>query len=242
VDADRTEQSQKELALDGMDVKSINIIGFKTADFDSLYCISTLNDSSVQVYSIIFTCRFAAYIAKQVAVKYPGKDYTIGIISPYKAEADSIANMVESMPNVNEHCIITCGTVHSFQGDECDIIIFVMNPPANISSGSHINNQNIINVAMSRASDYLFILSPMVESKNLVGRDIICTIAEQLNCKISNASDVEAAMSDGNRNFIEENTIITGHNPVNVYSDEEEMRLYEVRISDTAIDIKINKE
>lgn len=242
VDADRTEQSQKELALDGMDVKSINIIGFKTADFDSLYGISTLNDSSVQVYSIIFTCRFAAYIAKQVAVKYPGKTYTIGIISPYKAEADSIANMVESMPNVNEHCKITCGTVHSFQGDECDIIIFVMNPPAYIGSGSHINNQNIINVAMSRASDYLFILSPMVESKNLIGRDTICTIAEKLDCSISNASDVEAAMSDGNRNFIEENTVITGHNPVNVYSDEEELRLYEVRISDTAIDIKINKE
>jgi len=116
-----------------------------------------------------------------------------------------------------------------------------MNPPAYIGSGSHINNQNIINIAMSRASDYLFILSPMVESKNLVGRDTICTIAEKLDCSISNASDIEAAMSDGNRNFIEENTIITGHNPVNVYSDEEEMRLYEVRISDTAIDIKINK-
>ena len=95
-----------------------------TADFDNLYGVSSLNNSSVQIYSIIFTCRFAAYIAKQVAVKYPGKDYTVGIISPYKAEADSIANMVECMPNVNDHCKITCGTVHSFQGDECDIIIF----------------------------------------------------------------------------------------------------------------------
>lgn len=238
--AERTEESQKPLVLDGLDIKPINIVGFKTEIFDNLYGISSLNNSPVQVYSIIFACRFASFISKQIKMKHSDEECSIGIISPYKAQAESISNMLENMPVVNDKCKITCGTVHSFQGDACDIIIFVMNPPDKITSGAHINNHNILNVAMSRASDYLFILSPQIDDYGLIERDNICSIADQLDSKILKASQIEAAMSDGNANFIEDNTMITGHNPVNVYSDMEEEKLYEVRISDTAIDIKIN--
>lgn len=238
--AERTEESQKPLVLDGLDIKPINIVGFKTEIFDNLYGISSLNNSPVQVYSIIFACRFASFISKQIKMKHSDEECSIGIISPYKAQAESISNMLENMPVVNDKCKITCGTVHSFQGDACDIIIFVMNPPDKITSGAHINNHNILNVAMSRASDYLFILSPQIDDYGLIERDNICSIADQLDSKILKASQIEAAMSDGNANFIEDNTMITGHNPVNVYSDMEEEKLYEVRISDTAIDIKLN--
>lgn len=243
VQANRTEESRKPLALDGIDVKSLNIVSFKVGDFDFLYEINSINNSPLQIYSIIFTCRFANYICKQVKEKYPGEEYSIGIISPYKTEADSISNLLESIPMINENCKITCGTVHSFQGDECDIILFVMNPPSmHAGANAHINNHNILNVAMSRASDYLFILSPQLLEYGLNERDAICTLATQEDCLEISASKIESAMSNGNPNFIDENTSICGHNPINVYNEErnQERSLYEVRISDTAIDIKIN--
>ena len=45
-------------------------------------------------------------------------------------------------------------------------------------------------------------------------------------------------MFEGNSNFIYENTHVTCHMPVNVYC--EDSAIYEVRMSDDALDIKIN--
>jgi len=54
----------------------------------------------------------------------------------------------------------TVSTVHGFQGDERDVIIFVLNPPINLTPYSHFDNRKLLNVAISRAKDYLVILWP----------------------------------------------------------------------------------
>ena len=58
--------------------------------------------------------------------------------------------------------MIQTGTIHGFQGDECEIVLAVYNPPPFISSkpDMFLNKKNIINVSISRARDYLFILMP----------------------------------------------------------------------------------
>ena len=133
---------------------------------------------------------------------------------------------------------MVCGTVHSFQGDECDIMFVVLNPPAICTSGTQVNNRNIVNVAMSRARDYLFFVLPNGQQKgfsmkNTIGKLIPLPDRALLKCR-----DVERVMFDGNDNFIYENTHVTCHMPVNVYCDDR--AIYEVRMSDNALDIKIN--
>lgn len=62
---------------------------------------------------------------------------------------------------------ITCGTVHAFQGDEKDVILFSLAITEQTSLGTYAwlkCNKELINVATSRAKDQLIILS---SSKNL---------------------------------------------------------------------------
>lgn len=54
---------------------------------------------------------------------------------------------------------------------------------------------------------------------------------------ILKSSEVERIMFEGNDNYIYENTHVTCHMPVNVYCEEN--AIYEVRMSDEALDIKI---
>ncbi|HPG57396.1 MAG TPA: AAA domain-containing protein, partial [Candidatus Wallbacteria bacterium] len=88
------------------------------------------------------------------------KRWTIGIISPYKAQALALEKLFGSIGPLSNKVSIISGTVHGFQGDECDIIFAVMNMPKRLGPRSFINNRNILNVAISRAKNYLIILTP----------------------------------------------------------------------------------
>ena len=73
------------------------------------------------------------------------------------------------MPFETKNVDIQIGTIHGFQGDECDIVISLFNPPPSISNSPDmfLNKQNILNVSISRAKDYLFILMPDEKTENL---------------------------------------------------------------------------
>jgi hypothetical protein len=145
--------------------------------------------------------------------------------------------MIENRPLDTLYCNVSCGTVHSFQGDECDIMFIVLNPPPICTKGSHINNENIVNVAMSRARDYIFFIIPQGQQpgfrmKNRLGDVIPFSDRTILDCAM-----IEKVMF-GNENFIYENTHVTCHMPVNVYC--ENSAIYEVRLGEDALDIRIN--
>lgn len=229
---------QKPLVLDGLKFKAINMLGFEVHDFDQLYGLGMVGGSALHLYSAIFTYNLASYMAEQLKKHIPNGDYTIGIDCPYKAEADAIKQMIEARPIGNDVCKIYCGTAHSFQGDECDIMFVVLNPPAKVGNMSHINDINIVNVAMSRARDYLFILMPQGQMDGYnVKKRIYKSLKNEDNKSIQLCRNIEKVIF-GNEHYIEENTEVTCHLPVNVYYNS--YSEYDVRWDDSALDIQIH--
>ena len=238
VKADPQRAPQKPLQLDKMNTNNINFIGFDIIDFDLIKGLTSISDSAFQLYSAIFTYKFAEYIIKQISEKYAGEEYSIGIVSPYRAEADAIKQLLENRPISTDYCSVTCGTVHSFQGDECDIMLIVLNPPVQCYRGSHVNKQNIINVAMSRARDYIFFIMPQGQPKGMIIKEQLGKLTPKAERAMFFCGDIEEIMFD-NRNHIASNTHVTCHMPVNVYCEENAK--YEVRMSNEALDIKVNE-
>ena len=86
------------------------------------------------------------------------KEKNIGIITPFVNQKEMINNALkeEGLSDV------TCGTVHSFQGDEKDIILFSTAIGANTQIGTYEwlkANRELINVATSRAKSKLIVLA-----------------------------------------------------------------------------------
>lgn len=230
----------KRLDIPNMKVEPINVIGYEVIPMSHLYDFNMVDNSAVHVYSAIFAYEFAAHIAKQVSSYSDKEHYTIGIVSPYKKQASAIQEMLASRKIDTDKCGVSCGTVHKFQGGECDIMIVVMNYPNTYSGeNANINNLNIMNVAMSRAKDYVFFLSP----EKRVGEKAVYPMNDELFRQLPNgfnfyhAHVLEKIMFDDEA-FIAKNASLKSHLPVNVSTPTG--KRYEVRISDTALDIQIN--
>ena len=142
---------------------------------------------------------------------------------------------------------VQTGTIHGFQGDECEIIISVYNPPPSITLKKDkpifLNIKNIINVSISRARDYLFVLMPDDNTENVDNLILIKKMEKYI--KESNQyteynSDYIEKLMFGKSDYLEENTFTTSHQSVNVYELPEQ--IYEIRSEDNAIDIQIHKQ
>lgn len=86
------------------------------------------------------------------------KDKKIGVITPFTNQKDLIKDLLKKDGLDN----VTCGTVHAFQGDEKDVILFSLALTDKTGIGTYEwlkNNKELINVATSRAKDQLVILS-----------------------------------------------------------------------------------
>lgn len=91
------------------------------------------------------------------------RDKNIGIITPFVNQKKLIEEELERAKVKN----VTCGTVHAFQGDEKDVILFSTAITDQTQTGTYEwlkNNKELINVATSRAKDQLIVLS---SKKNL---------------------------------------------------------------------------
>lgn len=99
----------------------------------------------------------------------PGKK--IGIITPFKNQKDLIEYTLKERKIDGE---ISCGTVHAFQGDEKDEILFSLALTENTQQKTYDwvkNNSELINVAVSRAKDKLVIISSAKDMKRLHKKD-----------------------------------------------------------------------
>lgn len=228
---------QKPLKMDDLNIRTINFLGFEVREFDQLYGLGAIGGSAFHLYSVIFTYNMVRYTAEMIAKNHPDQKYSIGVVCPYHAEADAIKQMFEERPVVEDNTTVNCGTVHSFQGDECDIMFVVLNPPSRSSSGTHVNNQNIINVAISRARDYLFFVVPEGQIDGYGVKNRLGDIIDDQNRSIFHCANLEKNIF-GKEKYIEENTMVTCHLPVNVYY--ESSAEYEVRWDDSALDIQIH--
>lgn len=104
----------------------------------------------------------------KLAALYPDK--TMGIITPFVNQKNLIEEALEQERITN----VTCGTVHAFQGDEKDIILFSTAITDQTHAGTYEwvkNNKELINVATSRAKDKLIVLSSSQNLNRLHQRD-----------------------------------------------------------------------
>ncbi|WNY22848.1 RecBCD enzyme subunit RecD [Methanimicrococcus hongohii] len=241
----RVSENQKKITIkDFIDLKPLNIIKFPVSKYESIYRPKRLNSkSNYQMYSALFTFEFAKHLSSNIELLSKDEKLRIGIIAPYRAQADLIDRFIASS-NLPKNVDIQVGTIHGFQGDECDIIIAVFNPPPKISShpDMFLNKLNIINVSISRARDYLFILMPDDQTEEVQNLRLIKKV-EKL-CKETedyteiHSESIEKIIFD-NENYLLDNTFSTSHQSVNVYGKPE--KIYEIRSEDDAIDVQIHK-
>lgn len=98
------------------------------------------------------------------------RDKNIGVITPFVNQRKLIEEELERARVTN----VTCGTVHAFQGDEKDVILFSTAVTKQTQAGTYEwlkNNRELINVATSRAKNQLILLSSRKELERLHGKD-----------------------------------------------------------------------
>lgn len=222
----------------------LNIIRYPTSRYESIYKSKRLSHSSCyQIYSALFVYKYVHYLSEDISRYNPDISVSIGIIAPYKAQANMIDKLISSQVS-QSNVKITVGTIHGFQGDECDIIFAVFNTPPTISDSPKLflNKRNILNVAISRAKDYLFVVLPDNDTENLpkllLLNSIIDSIKKSPKHQELSAKALEQTLF-GSSNYLENNTFSTGHQSVNVYGSPE--KRYEIRTEDSAIDIQIHE-
>lgn len=94
------------------------------------------------------------------------KDKSIGVITPFTNQRDYICKALEENQIEN----VTCGTVHAFQGDEKDVVLFSLALTDRTHPRTYEwlkNNRELMNVAVSRAKEQLIVLSSEKELERL---------------------------------------------------------------------------
>ena len=111
-------------------------------------------------------------------------DYSIGVITPYRGQVSLIRFLIKQKQYADAfNNRIKTGTVHSFQGSECDIIIFDMvdcpNPKKKDGSSMQIGKlyaaeegERLLNVAVSRAKHKLIVVCDHNYMENIPGNRI----------------------------------------------------------------------
>lgn len=240
----RSADSQRSLPIgDFIDVKPLNIIKFPVSKYESIYRPKRLQSKTpYQVYSALFAFEFVKCLSSLIELVKGNEQFSIGLIAPYRAQSDLIDKLMTSIL-LPKNVDVQVGTIHGFQGDECDIIIALFNPPPLITTHKDmfLNKLNIVNVSISRARDYLFILMPDDDTENVDNLTLIKKVERLCKSQPSwseqQSLDIEE-MIFGSKSYLEDNSFSTSHQLVNVYGKHEKQ--YEVRSEDNAIDVQIH--
>ncbi|MFD2446588.1 AAA domain-containing protein [Bacillus sp. CGMCC 1.16607] len=239
----RTVDDRRPLLIeDFIDIKPLNIIKFPVSKYESIYRPKRLQSkSNYQVYSALFAFEFVKYISSLLEMANGDNFFRIGLIAPYRAQSDLIDKLMASF-TFPKNIDVQVGTIHGFQGDECDIIFVLFNPPPSISASKDmfLNKLNIINVSISRARDYLFIIMPNDATEKIENLTMIKRV-EELCKKQREWIELESRKIEevifGSNSYLEDNSFSTSHQLVNVYGKPE--KRYEVRSEDNAVDVQI---
>jgi flagellar biosynthesis GTPase FlhF len=230
--------TQKRLKIEGLHLSAITVIKFPVNVYDRLYKSQRLEGSGpYHIYSAIFTVELAHYLFEQIK-KNQQDSWKIGIVCPYVAQATLVEKIMRAQQTMSQPQVqITTGTVHSFQGDEFDLILSLLNPPPQISPNIFLNNHNILNVAISRAKDYLILIMPEEEIEalkkleRLLKRDEIHSHVQEYT-----SAEIEQILFNQS-NYITDNSFISTHQKINVYGKAE--KKYEIRCEENAVDIQL---
>jgi hypothetical protein len=98
-----------------------------------------------------------------------GSGISIGVVTPFRGQSDSIQ---EALQRNNLAADVTVDTVHGYQGDERDIMIFspVVSRGMNPAAAKWVETpKNLINVAITRARETLFFVADFAECRKQSG-------------------------------------------------------------------------
>ncbi len=229
-------------------IKPISLIRFPVNLDESVYRPEKLRRSPYHLYSALLLLELIRKFDSALTDK--DEEWTIGVICPYRSQATLVNKMIESL-NLNHKLKVITDTVHGFQGDECDMVFFLMNPSNYYISSDErlfLHKHFLINVAISRARDYLIILYPDEQTQgieklykihrkqpNSIEYLIQNLLGINLNEITIQSSDLEQKLFHEQKH-IEKNIFTNKHQLVNVYHLAE--KKYLVRDSPTAIDIQ----
>jgi len=114
---------------------------------------------------------------------------TVGIITPYNGQCSFYKRTINKNSNLFTKFNIKIGTVHTFQGSECDVIIYDMVdsiqdikneeiPVGNLYYGK--NGEKLINVAFSRAIRKLIVIGCSRVLKEGLKSELVSTNTKKL--------------------------------------------------------------
>ncbi len=148
-------------------------------------CTDYKNTAPAEVQEII---RYAALNGEK----------SIGVITPFVNQRNRIEEELQRAKITN----VTCGTVHAFQGDEKDVVLFSTAITDQTQAGSYEwlkNNKELINVATSRARDQLIVLSNRKNLERLHQRDETDDLYELIEYVRSNGTTLVTAKHAASR-------------------------------------------
>lgn len=110
-------------------------------------------------------------ITELTTIGYEGEIY---VISPFKSIASYCKEVFRKQPN------ISCGTIHTFQGKEADIVFLVLgSDPKSLGARNWASQKpNMLNVALTRAKKRFYVIG---NKKLWASCDYFCTMAIILN-------------------------------------------------------------
>lgn len=117
------------------------------------------------------------------------KDKSIAVITPFVNQRALIEKGISDRKLSN----VVCGTVHAFQGDEKDVVLFSTALSDGTSDGTYNwlkNNKELINVATSRAKEKLILLASSKELERLHGNNTDDDLYELVNYIKTNGQSV----------------------------------------------------
>ena len=241
----RKNNEVQSLLLDSIpEIKPLTMLRFPVGKYENIYRVQSLaKRSSYHVYAALFAFEYVCKIAAGLQ-KNNHKKFRIGVISPYRAQAEIIGRLLAKY-TLPAEISVNVGTVHGFQGDECEMIIAMLNPPRGMGKGgsSFINDKKVLNVAISRAKNYLIVMAPSRDTWNiqyLTGPNEIMDLMSFLadHCLEYHTPELEQSIW-GDKSYIDHNTFPTGHQAVNVYEQPE--KRFEIRASEDAIDVQFHE-
>lgn len=117
------------------------------------------------------------------------KDKSIAVITPFVNQKNLIERGIAERRLGN----VVCGTVHAFQGDEKDVVLFSTALSDRTTDGTYNwlkNNKELINVATSRAKEKLILLASKKELDRLHGTNTDDDLYELVNYIRTNGQSV----------------------------------------------------
>jgi superfamily I DNA/RNA helicase len=109
--------------------------------------------------------QMAAEFEKHYDIKAGGK-YNLYLITPFKDVRNALEDALRSRIRTRAVVSGMFGTVHTFQGKEADVVIFVLGGTRGSISSFAADKANLLNVALTRAKKRVYVIGAKADWAN----------------------------------------------------------------------------